>query len=173
MARRVSSREDVFVSAADLFLLLTFLFLTLALRVVHSSRASDQARVELPVVGSSGGGAGKEHLFTVRRVQIAENVCRLEVIDSPEGMRKEIPAKFDVGCGTPGFGANPLLAPADLGAIAAQLPENKRFAVVECARQLPEQPGDANAAALACAQAQWWLISAGFRTFAKVNRGGQ
>lgn len=172
--RRVSSKDDVFVSAADLFLMLTTLFLALALRAVSGARAGDREKLEMPVVGASTGTSSKpEHHFTVRPAVTDDGTCHLDVLDAPESLKPELGRTITGKCSSSGFQGKPETPPADLMTIAKQLPWDRRIAVVQCPRSTSERAADSDAALLVCAKAQWMLATAGFRPFVGVEQKPQ
>ncbi|MFT3769591.1 MAG: hypothetical protein QM820_29500 [Minicystis sp.] len=170
MSGRVQSREDLFLSAVDMYTLLSFCFIGLAF--VASPVAGPVATVDLPVFHADAHGKSTANMLVVQWSRGSApkpgagslDGCRIDV-QPPPGVR--LPATKDVPapCGPIAFGraAEPRL-PAQIAAFAALWDEKRlpREALVQC---------DTKHGFEACSALQWVISEAGFRTGAVVSDG--
>lgn len=181
MSRRVSSKDDLFLSAADMYTLLTFVFLGLAFVRLPSSTGTP-ALLDLPVVARGTGPAGNERPLVVRWAEGSlsppslSGVCKLVIDSKPEALEGSLPDAIDVPCAPAAYLGEPSgpvsAAQATLRSLAEVLPEPRRVAVLQCPTQRSDPKGAATEPLLACARLQWVLLEVGFRAAALVRSGG-
>lgn len=163
MSRRIASRDDLFLSALDLYTLLSLAFIGFAFFV---RPASGVGTVELPIAQSGDDGAPGSQRLAVRWVPgsapkdatvspTAE--CQVLVVREAEEM-SERDSKYTVPCVPVAFGGGGLNA-TGAGRLNAPAEQPRREVLILCS------PDDG---LLACASLQWVMHEAGFRPLAGV-----
>lgn len=181
MSKRVSSRDDLFLSAADLYLLLSFLFLGLAF-IRLPAIGSERGALDLPELQRGVSPLPREKTFRVdwtdssRNPQNLAGSCQIAILDFPDSIKGIIPSSNEVTVPCTPLNYAPeqgttATALDELSAIASSLELGKRNAIVICRRPVPGEP--AAASLLACARLQWLMAEAGFKPMAEVKVGGE
>jgi hypothetical protein len=163
MSRRISSRDDLFLSALDMYTLLSLAFIGFAFFV---SPSKEPAELDLPVAQGGGDPKGPERR-TVQWVRgaapndakaHARTVCKILVTEPINGVGRR-GTTFTTACYPEAFGG-PHLAPRDVRPLIAGAGPERPEVVILCRKT------DGLAA---CASLQWLMHEAGFHTLAGVS----
>jgi len=163
MSRRISSRDDLFLSALDMYTLLSLAFIGFAF-FVSPSRAQDA--IDLPVAQGGGDPKGPQRR-TVQWVRgaapgdakvSARTACKLLVTEPVNGGGTR-DTTYTTACYPEAFGG-PRPAPRNGRGLVAGAGPRRAEVVILCRRR------DGLAA---CASLQWLMHEAGFHTLAGVS----
>lgn len=148
--RRTSSRDDVFLSAVDLYSLLALVFLSLATVAVapHPAGMVDLPVAEIELIASDG--LPSSPVLKWEDPSQESGICRM--------LEERSSAVFDVPCNPPSFGQQ---TPSNLGGRVLPFRRDQPLQI-RCRRQGPR-------ALDSCARLQWMLAGQGYQVKALVG----